>query len=518
LNRAIIFGAIVVAVVIVVSLVSMPFLSSAVGLGSNSNSLTLKQGGLESFYPENATNVKLADFSGSTGPDNSSYTAYDDSAYLHIGVKAPVNGSWAGYYQVTPSTYATLVHAYLVAPSNLTGYFTNGIYIQAADQAINYITCVSVTNSTGTYWMVVHGYKLGNVATNPTVYDEIWHDTRPAQPLSRDCVLVTNGHNALKVYLDHSLVYQSTSLSLGMQEPYNFFVGVESEYAHQLVYGSTRDFYVTAGELVNVTGLPSKATLVEVVDPAGSVLASSPVKGGTASLDLGKFSFPISGYIRAYDTPAQSQTTTNNTLVASTKLVSIFGGDVYSIGKASTTVQLTINSLDTNGNQLSGLYTVVSKDGTQVAADYLPTTFSLQSGQTYTISVANYGNYVFDHWSDGPISNIRTVSVSGDTSINAIFRNANAPPPSGHSIITVKAVDSSGKPLTGLYTTLWENGFIVAQGYTPTSFVVTPNSYYEVTMSNYGSHVFTGWQGNVNDSSYIWSGDQVSNNIVAIYR
>ncbi|MDA4117180.1 MAG: hypothetical protein OK455_02430 [Thaumarchaeota archaeon] len=501
-----------------VALLTVPSLIN--GAGSNSEVLSLKQSGLESYNPQNSTNLQAnIEFGGDATSRNASYTVFDDSMYLHIGVRAPANSSWAGYYQVTPSTYAELAHVVLVAPpTTLTSYFTNGLYIQASNQVQNYVTCVSVTNATGTYWMVIHGYKIGNNESNPTEYDNLWHDKSANQALTRDCVLVTNGQNFLQIYLDHALVYQNTLLSLGMNEPFNFFVGVESEYAHQLTYGSNRGFYVTNGDSVNVTGLPSKATIAEIVDNDGNVLAAGPVKSGTATIDLGGRSFPIAGYIEIFD---NDHTMTNASTVARTqKEVSIFGGDVFSVGpNPSTTSQLTVDSQDTNGNALNGYYTVVMKDGVQTAADWLPTTFTLQRGQTYSVIVSDYGGYVFDHWSDGSLSRIRAFSISSNTEVSAIFRNANAPPPSGHALIKVSAVDSSGKPLIGFYSTLWRDGFIISQSYSPTSFVVSDDTSYLVTMSGYGSHVFIGWQRGSNDTGQmVVTGSGTVTNLVAVYR
>src|SRR5271155_1972554 len=508
-----------IGVLLIVGLFATPYFGHA--NATRSTVLSLKESGLESYEPENSTNLQAGNFAGDAATGNGSYTVFDVASFLHIGVKAPSNGSWAGYYQVTPSTYASLVQAVLVAPAgNLTGYFTNGIYVQASNQVLNYVTCVSVTNSTGTYWMVVHANKNGDSASDPTTYDTLWHDASEHQSPIRDCELVTNGQNALEVYLDHTMVYQSSSLSLGIQQPFNFFVGVESEYAAQLTYGSTRDFYVTNGDAVNLTGLPSNAVFAEVVDSHGYVLASGQAASGKASINLGGNSFPVVGYIEVFDKAPAAVNDSSGELASTPSEVSIFGGDVYALGpNPSTTSQLTINPEDMNGNLLNGYYTVLMKNGVQVAAGYSPTTFTLETGQTYTVLVSDYGNYVFDRWSDGSVSRIMQISISGDTSINAIFREANSPPPSGQSLISVSAVNSSGGAITGFYSTLWENGFMVAQAYSPASFVVNNNVTYQVTISNFGSNTFVGWRGASNDTfDSVTTGTGTSTSLVAVYK
>ena len=510
-------AAVAIGLLLVVAFFATPYFGNTAA--PRSTVLSLKQSGVESYDPENNTNLQSSSFSGDAG--NGSYTVFDVASYLHIGVKAPSNGSWAGYYQVTPSTYASLVQATLVAPAgNLTGYFTNGIYVQASNQVLNYVTCVSVTNSTGTYWMVVHASKNGDSASNPTTYDTLWHDPSEHQSPIRDCEIITNGQNALEVYLDHNIVYQSNSLSLGIQQPFNFFVGVESEYAQQLTYGSSSDFYVTNGDAVNVTGLPSSAAFAEIVDSHGYVLASAPVASGKASINLGGSSFPLVGYIEVFDKAPTAINDSSGELASTASEVSIFGGDVYALGpNPSTTSQLTVNPEDTNGNELNGYYTVLMKNGVQVAAGYSPTSFTLETGQTYTVEISDYGSYVFDHWSTGSASRIMQISISGDTSINAIFREAKSPPPSGQSLIYVSAVNSTGGAITGIYSTLWQNGFMVAQAYSPTSFVVNNDATYQVTMSNFGSNTFVNWQGGSNDTfDSVTTGTGTSTYLVAVYK
>ena len=48
------------------------------------------------------------------------------------------------------------------------------------------------------------------------------------------------------------------------------------------------------------------------------------------------------------------------------------------------TSQLTINTQDTNGNPITGYYTVLNQSSNVQATGYTPATFNLQNGQTYT--------------------------------------------------------------------------------------------------------------------------------------
>jgi hypothetical protein len=83
----------------------------------------------------------------------------------------------------------------------------------------------------------------------------------------------------------------------------------------------------------------------------------------------------------------------------------------------------------------------------------------------------------------------------------------------------VSAVNSSGNAITGFYGTLWQNGFMVAQAYSPASFVVSDNSTYQVMTSNFGSNTFVGWQGGSNATSdSVTTGTGSTTNLVAIYQ
>ena len=109
-----------------------------------------------------------------------------------------------------------------------------------------------------------------------------------------------------------------------MQEPFNAFLEPQSSYAGQLLEGIYKDYYVTTDENIQVTNLPSNAARVDLTDTSGKVLASAPMTGGAAKLDVGKYHFPLAGTIKVYDS--------NNSIIASTSTpVSIFGGDVYSV-------------------------------------------------------------------------------------------------------------------------------------------------------------------------------------------
>ena len=266
-------------------------------------------------------------------PDlKANYTFFRDLQGLHVGAQAPANGTYAGFYAMSQNTNATLFHAVVstpirTIPSN-NNFFFNGLYVQTAQPVVNYISCVSDTGKSGTVWTIGHTYGSPNDAL---VFDNLWTDTSPNQPLTRDCTIITDGQNNLKAYLDGVLVYSSSTILLGMPVPFNAYLEPQNSYTGQMINGTYTDFYVTEGDKIQITNISPNAATVNVTDSNGNVLASSPTSNGKSTVDIGKYHFPLSANIAIYDS--------NKILVASTSSsANIFGGDVYAVDAINPTI------------------------------------------------------------------------------------------------------------------------------------------------------------------------------------
>jgi hypothetical protein len=449
---------------------------------------------------------------------HAAYSFYQNAGALRIGVAASNNGNWTGFYAETPPTNASLVHAVLTATSeSLPGYYDNGLYVQASNQLLNYVACLAVTTPKGTIWAVVHG--SGNTVSAGTI-TPLWVDSSSNQKLSQDCTISTNGMNYLNVYLDNVPVYQNSSLRLGMPAPFNFYVESQTQYTSKVLYGSYQNFYATLGENVKITNIPAKAVNAMIVDSSGRVYATSPVVSGSASLAIGNYTFPLRAYIRVY---SSSSVHSNATLVGSTpSAMTIYGGDVYSfgsIGSSTSKPTLTMNAVDASGNSLSGMFLTLSQNRKLLSTYYMPASFALNNSQTYTIVASDYGGYTFGHWSDGSTVRIKTFSISSNTVLTAYYRNNGSAAPPGMSVLNVKAIYSSGKPLTGMYTTLWQNGTLVSASDTPNSFLISNGASYEVILSNYGNYTFSHWSNGATDPiRTVNASDQNELDLVAVYN
>ena len=260
-------------------------------------------------------------YDGTAVPEGAPYSIHRDTSGLHIGVQAKSSGQWGGFFAVTPNTNAQLFHAVISNPVRTIplDYYENGLYVQTSHPFLNFVACVSITNNLGTIWAVEHTY--GN-STQALEFKKLWVDNSARQSLTRDCTIITNGENYLKVYLDGAIVYSNSTLALGMPPPFNAYLEPETSYAGQMLNGTYTDFYAMSDENIKITNNPSNAVTAEIIDSSGKVLASAPVILGKATLSIGQYHLPVNANIKVYDS--------NNTQIASTpNTQTVYGGDEY---------------------------------------------------------------------------------------------------------------------------------------------------------------------------------------------
>ncbi len=253
------------------------------------------------------------------------YAYNEDSGGLHIGVQSPASGpyagNYAGYYALHIAN-GMLFHAVLTAPSRTvpSGYPNVGLYVQTGGVNVDYIVCGGTTSSGGTFW----GAALATGGPNAAfTYQPLYLDMSPNQALTRDCTIITNGANYLAVYLDNSLVYQSSNQNLGYQAPFQIFLETQTSYTGGMFTGTFNDFYMTSSDSITVTNMPISST-AQIVGLSGQVFASAPADGsGRATLPIGQYHMPLVGNI---------QITQLGLVVGSTSSpVSIWGGDSFSV-------------------------------------------------------------------------------------------------------------------------------------------------------------------------------------------
>ncbi|GEM_PF-2355130 len=468
----------------------------------------------DSFTNETATKAQLQSsqgwwiYGGDAPGENAPYALWRDPQGLHIGAQGPANGTYAGYFAQTPITSATLYHVKVTAPvetiPSSNNYLENGMYVQNGTMDVNYVTCTSVTTTTGTQWALVAANGSPYGAT--TFKSLWWTGMSPNQPLTVDCTIITNGTNYLKLLMNNVPVYESRSLNLNMSSQFITFMEPQSNYAGQLLNGTFQNYYETAGGNVTVANAPPSAAMVRIVQPtssgSGSVVASAPVdKSGRATLYTENQQMPMHAYVIVYDSKGDAMASTSGP-------VDIWGGDTYSVGGSSVGYTVaTTNELPPPTN-----LTATTASQSQINLNWTAPQNSTSVLTGYKIermagSSASWSTLVGD--TNSTATSYSDKGLVPDTAytyrVSAVYGGATSSPTNTASAttlasqyqLTVDSVLDTGSALNGMYTVLANStGQTVGTGWTPASFMLDTGAQYSVAVGNYATYVFDHWQDN----------------------
>src|SRR5487761_478475 len=361
-----------------------------------------------------------------------SYSYYEDAGGMHVG--AVGTSGWAGYYAVSPNTNFVLVHVRVSQNVSTVpnGSFESGLYVQTYNGLINYVTCVSSTGPQGTYWAVVSA--LGNYQQANT-YQVLWQSSI-GQPLAQDCTIVTNGNNYLKVYFGSVLEYESHSLNLQIPPPFQVYLEPESSYSGGELFSTFQNYYVTSGEYVTVKGLPSNAVSVQLLDASNptKVLAAALVSGGSASVEVANYLFPLQTIVQAIDS--------NGNVVASTgSAVGVYGGDVYSYSVTTSSTSSTGSSTTSTRDSTSS----TNSSTTTINSSTTTTTSSKDSTSTSTSVTSSTASST----SSSTTTSVSTSTTVSSTTSTQTTTSTKTPSSGGTYQLTVNTQDMSGTPIYG---------------------------------------------------------------------
>ena len=265
---------------------------------------------------------------------------------------------------------------------------------------------------------------------------------------------------------------------------------VFSVLASMLVAGTASNVFVQNAYAANTLVINAVATDGRVLNMWTTISSGgSVVKSGLTPLNFigttgASYSVTVSDYASLFfnnwdnGSTARARTVTLN---ADTTITATYRtGSIHS---------LVVNSADMTSNSLTGFYTIIRAGATTVRTGFTSLPFAGNHGTSYSVTVSDYGSFVFDHWNDGSNTRTRTVTLNADTTITAHYRS-NAP---GYTL-TVNSVGQTGNALPGFYTTVTAAGSsTVKTGFTPFSHVGNAGATYSVTVSDYGSFVFDHW-------------------------
>lgn len=191
-------------------------------------------------------------------------------------------------------------------------------------------------------------------------------------------------------------------------------------------------------------------------------------------------------------------------LVFTVLLTSLFVLSMFAVLPLKTSAQrnltLSVNSIDTSSHSISGYDIVLYQNGQVIASAFTPGTFSVVSGETYSIQADSYGPCTFAFWdipngggANTNYSNPLTFTATGNNGGNSMLLVPNySCQSSPTSKLTITSQDSNGNPIYGYYTTLSGDG-MMAHGFTTATYTLVSGFAYTVQVYSYRSCVFSHW-------------------------
>ncbi len=176
-------------------------------------------------------------------------------------------------------------------------------------------------------------------------------------------------------------------------------------------------------------------------------------------------------------------------------LPSYFMSEVASLssidGSLSATAAVTVESVSQSGSAINGMWTTWSRSGSLLASGFTPTSFGGTVGDTYTVTVSNYGSAVFCHWQDGTTNPSKSLVLQGSVTLKAYYSTTSSCQVTFP--VNIVSETTGGVAISGLYTTVGHNGVTIATGYTPLAFTAASANTYAITVDSYGIYGFSHW-------------------------
>jgi hypothetical protein len=257
------------------------------GCGAGGSGLVLEHSGLLAYdrFNEPAPTSSLAPtfrLGGTATLSDASVRLASNGLQVDVGPH-PL-GTWRGFFVATSATYPAnaVIHVRMWRPSRSVPLASqSGIVLIAvqtgASRLLDYVVVAGAISRGNESWLVGHAngntaYAATNVLSN-----------MPSASTSEDVTLRTDGRSRLAVYFGGRLVYESTSLRLGVAAPFRVYLEVE---AHGFPYETRfQDLWIAGDNAVAVDGLQpgDQVTLTPDGDPPVRAIATA---GGRAQLLL----------------------------------------------------------------------------------------------------------------------------------------------------------------------------------------------------------------------------------------
>jgi hypothetical protein len=88
---------------------------------------------------------------------------------------------------------------------------------------------------------------------------------------------------------------------------------------------------------------------------------------------------------------------------------------------AEDTSEIVVMTVNSSGRVITGYWTVLLQEGVVVQTGFSPEGFIVNNGETYEIIVGDWVGINFHHWDNGNSVNLRTFSITSDTTFIAYY-------------------------------------------------------------------------------------------------
>lgn len=217
---------------------------------------------------------------------------YDAGHGLKVGQHAQRSSRFKGWFAVTLAAFpvTSVFHVEMSRPpGNVSahGHASQSVFaVQTASTKItgliNFVEVTSDSLKGSTAWQI--DYSHGRIRDARS--ELFWRSTQSTHaPLSHEITVRTNGRHRLTVWFGDRVVFQSDSVHLNMEAPFQPYLEVQS--LRGAYVSSFRNFWVTKNAALTMTGLPVGSRLRLLPPHGGRALASATAKrSGVARLVL----------------------------------------------------------------------------------------------------------------------------------------------------------------------------------------------------------------------------------------
>jgi hypothetical protein len=326
-------------------------------------------------------------------------TSFLSSASNYVGYIDLTNDNLPNPYDSVPSYFGSLVadldtgSSSPTIPQPPTGLTSTTI----SSSQIN-LSWVAPANNGGS---AITGYKIERSTDGGSTWSAIVSNTGSTGTAYSNTGLTANTAYTYRVYAINAIGTSSAS-------------NTASATTSIVSSGGSASLTINS---VNLAGVSFSGMWVELHAANGTTLATgyTPV---TFNVPSGNSYTIVSSnyqnYVFAHWNDGTTTTSKTITLTQNTILT-----EYYSTGPVS----LKVKSVDLSGNTITGLWTTLVSGGTTVQSGYTTKTFTVTVGKQYTVTVSNYQNYIFNHWSDGSTNPNRVITPTQAATLVAYYNS-----------------------------------------------------------------------------------------------